>query len=1226
MKNFDDLKMFLTDMNPACVCLQETYLTPQLGEGNEPEIGYSYHRKDLISDGRAHGGVAILVRVDIPSARLYLNTSLQAVAVKIRLHKSITICSLYLPPQEQINKSELDNLFHQLPGNVLVLGDYNAHNVLWNSSYTSTRGRIIEDIVSKNDYIILNGTEATHFNATSLSVSNIDLSIASPSLKQDFEWSVYGELLGSDHYPVLLQTTKPFQSTAERVPKWILRDADWESFLTLSKIERNADTFDSVDEMVMHFEETIIAAARETIPTSSTRPRRIPIPWWNDECKRDISAREKALEKFKNEPTLENRITYAKLKAIARRTVRKAKRDSWREYVNKLNREATSKQVWNRIARIQHKGARDPISILKEGNLEFQSHKEIADHLGGIFSFHSSVNQCSPEFQTYKRQAEKEHLNFQSDSSDPYNEPFSRMELADAIHRAKDSSPGGDGIHYQMLKHLGSDSLDFLLDVYNQIWLRQRFPSTWRRAIIVAILKPGKEANNGNNYRPIALTSCLCKIMERMVNQRLNWFLEYHQLIDRNQCGFRPSRGTIDHLVRLEEEIKRAFLKKQHLLAIFFDIKKAYDTCWKHGILKSLHNFGLRGNLPIFVKNFLDNRTFRVRVGSTLSEEYPQHLGVPQGSVLSPTLFSVMINSVLSALPVSVGKMLYVDDLTIYSSSARLEGAERQITTALRSIDDWTKKTGFMFSPVKSVCVHFHRRRGLFLEPQFSLGGELIPVRTEVRYLGLIFDSRLTWLPHLRNLRLRCSKSLDILRVVSRQAWGADRTVLLRLYRALIRSKIDYGCQAYGSASKTSLKMLDTVHHQALRIVLGAFRTSPVESLYVEAHEPSLFHRRMLLDLQYKMRLQKIPSHPTTILGSDDSLDDRFLRRRREKPPYGVRSRILLRDLGIDMPVIAPLEHKIKPPWKIPDLNICNIYQEVSKKEVTDVEMRQLFLHHQEQCHNGIFIYTDGSKQMDGVGSAMAIPSRPPVRRLQRLPKETSVFNAELNAIKMAVEYFDATDSPVCSIFTDSQSALCLLQHVFASNNIVQRIHALLYKLAQKGRQVYLCWVPAHVGIPGNELADETAKEASQLPVVTELQVMSRDLHPSIRSGVMGKWQQHWSDVQVIPANKLREIKPDIGFWKSGCSLSRLTETRIARLRIGHTYKTHVYLLNGDPRPTCDTCDCDLTVKHILGECPVYAESRREAGIAEFPRCLGKEMVCDQIMDFLRRSGLINDI
>ena len=124
----------------------------------------------------------------------------------------------------------------------------------------------------------------------------------------------------------------------------------------------------------------------------------------------------------------------------------------------------------------------------------------------------------------------------------------------------------------------------------------------------------------------------------------------------------------------------------------------------------------------------------------------------------------------------------------------------------------------------------------------------------------------------------------------------------------------------------------------------------------------------------------------------------------------------------------------------------------------------------------------------------------------------------------------------------------------------------------------------------------------------------------------MEKWQQHWIDVQVIPANKLREIKPDIGFWKSGCSLSRLTETRIARLRIGHTYKTHVYLLNGDPRPTCDTCDCDLTVKHILGECPVYAESRREAGIAEFPRCLGKEMVCDQIMDFLRRSGLINDI
>ena len=197
--------------------------------------------------------------------------------------------------------------------------------------------------------------------------------------------------------------------------------------------------------------------------------------------------------------------------------------------------------------------------------------------------------------------------------------------------------------------------------------------------------------------------------------------------------------------------------------------------------------------------------------------------------------------------------------------------------------------------------------------------------------------------------------------MVSSQAWGADRTVLLRLYRSLIRSKIDYGCQAYGSASNTSLKLLDPIHHRALRVSLGAFRTSPVESLYVEAHEPSLSHRRMLMDLQYRIRLEKIPTHPTSEMVRDESLDRVFLSRKRGKPPFGLRSRLLLRDLDINMPVIASLNHKIKPPWRLPDLNICNVHQEVPKDDITEEEMRQAFLQHQED-HEGLFIPADPKK------------------------------------------------------------------------------------------------------------------------------------------------------------------------------------------------------------------------------------------------------------------------
>ena len=147
-----------------------------------------------------------------------------------------------------------------------------------------------------------------------------------------------------------------------------------------------------------------------------------------------------------------------------------------------------------------------------------------------------------------------------------------------------------------------------------------------------------------------------------------------------------------------------------------------------------------------------------------------------------------------------------------------------------------------------------------------------------------------------------------------------------------------------------------------------------------------------------------------------------------------------------------------------------------------------------------------------------------------------------------------------------------------------------------------------------------------QLHYIAELPVASHDMHPSIRRGVMEKWQRHWSSTQEIASNKLREVKPEIGFWKSGCSLSRYTETRIARLRIGHTYLTHVYLLKGETYPECPQCKVRVTVKHILGECPEYAQARRTTGLKNFPECLGTDMTCDQIMSFLRQTGLIKEI
>ena len=140
------------------------------------------------------------------------------------------------------------------------------------------------------------------------------------------------------------------------------------------------------------------------------------------------------------------------------------------------------------------------------------------------------------------------------------------------------------------------------------------------------------------------------RTLERMENTQLVWFLERNNLIVDVQSGFRRQRGTVDHLVRFETFIREAFINKQHVVSVFFDVESAYDTTWKYGILRDLHDFGLRGRLPIFIAAFLNERLFRVRVGNTLPDARVQEMDVQQGCILSVTLFSIKINRMVKAI------------------------------------------------------------------------------------------------------------------------------------------------------------------------------------------------------------------------------------------------------------------------------------------------------------------------------------------------------------------------------------------------------------------------------------------------------------------------------------------------------------------------------------------------------------------------------------------------
>ena len=242
--------------------------------------------------------------------------------------------------------------------------------------------------------------------------------------------------------------------------------------------------------------------------------------------------------------------------------------------------------------------------------------------------------------------------------------------------------------------------------------------------------------------------------------------------------------------------------------------------------MNDLYDFGIRGRLAYFISAFLNERQFRVRVGNTFSNPLEQEMGVPQGCILSVTLFSVKINNIVKSVCPGVECFLYVDDFCICYRSKHMHTIERQLQQVLNNLNKWSNENGFKFSKSKTKCMHFSNLRRLHLDPELTLDDVRIEVVQQFKFLGLLFDSKLSFIPHINYSSNKCQKALNLLRVVSSMDWGADRKVLLRLYRSLVRSKLDYGCVVYGSARQSYLRNLDSIHNQGLRLALGAFRTS----------------------------------------------------------------------------------------------------------------------------------------------------------------------------------------------------------------------------------------------------------------------------------------------------------------------------------------------------------------------------------------------------------------
>ena len=266
-------------------------------------------------------------------------------------------------------------------------------------------------------------------------------------------------------------------------------------------------------------------------------------------------------------------------------------------------------------------------------------------------------------------------------------------ELNHALSSKHNSAPGADTVSYEMLKQLPDTSKKYLIKLINISWERGEIPSEWKIATIIPIIKPHKDKLNPQSYRPISLTSAICKTMETMVANRLSSHLEKNGHLSNNQSGYRKHRSTIDQLVRLESEINMAFMENKFQAAVTLDLEKAFDLMWTTDTLIKFNDFGINGKMFHWIHNFLNGRKIQVRVGNDKSDIHDLENGCPQGGVLSPILFNVIINTLDDALGdvPDLSLFQFADDSAIWTKHSSPRLALKKIQSALDKIEMWSQ-------------------------------------------------------------------------------------------------------------------------------------------------------------------------------------------------------------------------------------------------------------------------------------------------------------------------------------------------------------------------------------------------------------------------------------------------------------------------------------------------------------------------------------------------------
>jgi hypothetical protein len=790
---------------------------------------YTLTRQDRNNNKNTRGGgVLIAVRKGVPyTSKKTPNTSLETAAIQLA-DNGPAIVGAYNPPYNYFKVSELSKIL-AISNKTILAGDLNAKNTVWNCNSNETNGITLEKYLNSSGTSINFPNEPTHTPLNGTNPTTIDIFLAKNI--QNYTRARTLNDLNSDHSPVCMETTYDgLEDVSRRITSF--KNTDWTKFRSdinrAIKINSNIGTIEKLNSEITKFTSILVEMSKkhskEVDPTF-----RLQIP---DDITQLMKERNKIRKIYQRTGASEDKNLMTKHNEEIKNRLEIHKRKFWNNKLKKLNTKDNS--LWKMAKSLKKNRNELPPLQLVNGD-EAVTDKEKAEALVSHFqSIHQDLFSIStPEQDRIDTEVEA----MLKTESPPDNDYLDSMrtnphEIFKIVKRLKIGKAfDEDNVQNIVLKNLPRKAIIQLNHIVNAIFNLNYFPVKFKSAVIIPIPKSGKNKMKISSYRPISLLSSTAKVVEKIIQIRLNKIIVKHRLDKPTQMGFKKNHSTTLQLARIINEILIEFNKDKTTAMTLIDLEKAFDTVWINGLVKKMCVNGININFAKLIHSYLAQRDIKVKVNNTLSTTKTINRGVPQGSVIAPTLFNLFTFDIPDFEKSKTA--LYADDMATYAHSFYAQAAITQNQIHVRKLENYYKSWKLKINESKTENIIFARKRtNINILSKLRVGDHQITPSKSVKYLGLQLDPRLNFKKHIHSSINKGNAALRTLYPLLAKNSGLGQENKVLIYKQIIRPIITYGAPIWSHISNYALNPIEIFQNKCLRLAANASRFTRIRDLY----------------------------------------------------------------------------------------------------------------------------------------------------------------------------------------------------------------------------------------------------------------------------------------------------------------------------------------------------------------------------------------------------------